>query len=307
MTSMADIFDIERYAVEDGPGIRSVVFFKGCNLRCKWCQNPESHRRSPEVMFYRNECIACGRCIEACSHDAVSNQESFGFITNPDLCTLSGACVEACFTGAREIVGRAESLESIMSELLKDESFYRESGGGVTFSGGEALLQAEAVKELARRCREQGIHTALETAGAVSAEVFKSVLPFINHLYFDLKHIDSELHQQWTGVPLNQILENLKWASETAERLIVRIPVVPGVNFDEETLRKMFTFIKDETKAREVELLPFHRLGQGKYDGLGREYAMKGISNLGIEDLEPMADIGRRMGLTVRSGGGGGD
>lgn len=305
MNGSADIFDIERYAVEDGPGIRSVVFFKGCNLRCRWCQNPESHRRRPEVMYYRNDCVGCRRCVEACQTGALSERDGFGFISDPDRCTLCGACIDICFTGARKMIGRSETLDAIMEELGRDLSYYAESGGGVTFSGGEALLQSGSVAELARRCRIKGIHTALETAGAVPWSRFEEVLPWIDLLYFDLKHIDSDVHRDWTDVSLEQILANLEAASRVFGRIIVRIPIIPGVNDSEDILRRIFAWLKEHTAIREVELLPFHRLGQGKYEGLGRIYEMADRPNLGIRDCEPLADIGRAMGLTVRSGGSG--
>jgi pyruvate formate lyase activating enzyme len=214
--------------------------------------------------------------------------------------------LDACFTNARKIIGRETDVDTIMGELMSDESFYRESGGGITFSGGEALLQSEAVMELARRCRGEGIHTAIETAGFVPRSVLDDVLPLMDLVFFDLKHIDSEAHREFTGVPLDTILENLKVASAAAAKLVVRIPVVPGVNDQADTMRRMFGFLKEECGSPEVELLPFHRLGQGKYEGLGRHYTMTDSPNLGVLDCEPFAEIGRSLGLRVRTGGSGG-
>lgn len=299
------VFDIERFAVEDGPGIRTVVFFKGCNLRCIWCQNPESHEIKPQIMYFRKECLACGRCVEVCPNGAISENPSFGFITNHDKCTLCGKCIETCYTNSRKIVGRVMSLEEIMNEILKDSAYYQESGGGVTFSGGEPLLFPDAVSELSRICRDSNIHTALETAGCVPWCNFEAVIPHLDMMYFDLKHIDSEAHRKYTGVTQDLIKENLIKASEQMGRLVVRIPVIPGVNDDKQIIDRMFLFIRNETAAREVELLPFHRLGHSKYEGLGLDYAMAKVGNLGKSDCEVFASSGRQLGLKVRSGGGG--
>ena len=300
----ATVFEIERYATEDGPGIRTVVFFKGCNLSCRWCQNPESHHPRPQVMYYKNRCVACRRCLEACPADAITEIPPLGFITDHLKCRLCGACVDGCLSDARKIVGQPMSLHSIMEEIRKDRAFYDESGGGVTFSGGEPLLQAEAVQELARRCREEQIHTAVETAGSVPWPKIEGILPWLDLLYFDLKHIDSEAHRRYTGVPLELILANLRRAGECFENLVVRIPVVPGVNATRQTMTQMFSFLHENTQVRRVELLPFHRLGLAKYEGLGMDYAMAEIDNMSKEDCAPFAEIGRTLGLEVRVGAG---
>jgi len=298
------VFEIERYATEDGPGIRTVVFFKGCNLRCRWCQNPESHYQRPQVMYDRSRCIGCRRCLEVCPVEAVREIAPFGFITDDRSCTLCGACVDECFSDARKIVGQRMSVDSIMDEIRKDLAFYDESGGGVTFSGGEPLLQADAVRELARRCKEVGIHTAVETAGLVPWGAIRAVLRWLDLLYFDMKHIDTELHRRYTGVPLDLILRNLRKVSERFENLVVRIPVVPGVNATKQVMTRMFSFLAENTKVRRVELLPFHRLGLAKYEGLGMSYAMAEVDNLSKEDCSSFAEIGTRLGLRVRVGAG---
>ncbi len=302
VVDQATVFDIERYAVEDGPGIRTVVFFKGCNLHCAWCQNPESHSMKPQVMYYRDQCAACGKCVAACPVGAVQDSPPRGLLTDHEICTLCGSCVDACFHNARRIVGRRITVHAIMEEILKDRTFYENSGGGVTFSGGEPLLQTDAVLELGRRCRAEGIHTALETAGFIRWDLIERILPWLDLLYFDFKHVDSEMHRRVTGVPNELILENLRKAGESFENMVVRIPVIPGVNADMETLSRMFFYLVEQTRVRTVELLPFHRLGGGKYAGLGMEYAFEKVANLSKEDCLPFADAGRRLGLAVNVG-----
>jgi len=302
MGSDATVFDIERYAVEDGPGIRTVVFFKGCNLRCTWCQNPESHSMKPQVMYYPDQCAACGKCVTACPVGAVRDSPPDGFLTDHQRCTLCGSCVDACFHSARKIVGRRMTVRAIMEEILKDRAFYESSGGGVTFSGGEPLLQADAVLELAKLCTREGIHTALETAGFIQWELIERLLPWLDLLYFDFKHIDSETHRRVTGAPIELIMENIRKAAESFENMVVRIPVVPGVNANMETFSRMFSFLVEQTRVRTVELLPFHRLGSGKYAGLGMDYAFETATNLSKEDCQPFAEAGRRLGLAVSVG-----
>ncbi len=296
------VFELERYATEDGPGIRTVVFLKGCNLRCTWCQNPESHLMKPQVMYYKNQCAGCKKCVAACPTSSISFVIPFGYVTDHDTCILCGACVDVCFYNARKIIGEERSVESLFEEIMKDRSFYEESGGGVTFSGGEPLLQADELGVLAGMLKKEGIHTALETAGHVSWEQFQKVLPHVDLVYHDLKHIDSQMHKTHTGVPLKKILSNISRLSREHGNVIVRIPVVPGFNDDTATVTSMMEFLSEKTAVRKVELLPFHRLGAAKYEGLGRIYSMARVQNLPKESCEPFAEIGRRLGLDVQVG-----
>ncbi|MCF7943545.1 MAG: glycyl-radical enzyme activating protein [Spirochaetia bacterium] len=296
------VFELERYATEDGPGIRTVVFLKGCNLRCTWCQNPESHLIKPQVMYYKNQCVDCKKCVAACPTKSVSHVIPFGYITDHNTCILCGACVDACFYNARKIIGEEKSVEALFEEIMRDRCFYEESGGGVTFSGGEPLLQADELSVLARMLKKEGIHTALETAGHVKWEAFQKVLPHIDLVYHDLKHIDSQEHKTYTGVPLEQILSNISRLSREHGNVIVRIPVVPGVNDDPAAITSMMEYITKKTAVRKVELLPFHRLGAAKYEGLGWIYQMAAVQNLAKESCEPIAEIGRGLGLEVQIG-----
>jgi pyruvate formate lyase activating enzyme len=298
----AIVFDIERYATKDGPGIRTVVFLKGCNLRCLWCQNPESQSAIPQIMYYGTECNGCGRCIEICPRSAITRNPRLGFITDHEKCDLCGLCVDACFRNARHMIGQYMSVDNLFEQILKDKSFFDNSGGGVTFSGGEPLLHSDFVSALARKCKDAGIHTIVETAGLVPLDALKSVADLVDLVYFDFKHIDEEEHKRTVGASPKQIKENLKWISNHPVKLIVRIPIIPKVNNNKDTIRRMFHFLKEETSVREVELLAFHRLGLGKYDGLGMDYVMRDVENLEDSACEDLACYGREMGLTVYTG-----
>ena len=302
ISDYGQVFEIERYATKDGPGIRTVVFFKGCNLRCIWCQNPESHIMKPEVMYSAEQCAGCRKCLSVCPNGSVREIPPFGFISNSNTCLLCGACVDACFYDARKIVGKTYTVEELMKEILKDKNFYDNSGGGVTFSGGEPLLQHRVVLEVAKSCRKMGIHTALETAGYVEWKVLEEVIPYMNLIFYDVKHIDEKLHKEYTGVSNKLILENLKKLSMKFNNIIVRIPVVPKVNNTMDVQRKIFQFLLKYTNVKTVELLPFHRLGTGKYNGLGRIYKMENTANLHKEDCRPFADEAVRFGFNVHIG-----
>lgn len=254
----ATIFDIQRGSMVDGPGIRTTVFFKGCNLRCKWCHNPESQEFSSQLMFYRNKCIGCGKCKEVCYYHL-------------EKCVLCGKCELFCPHNARKLCGRKYTVEEVLDQIVSDRSFYENSGGGVTFSGGECMLQLDFLIEIARRCHEEGIHTAVDTAGNVSWKSFEKIIPYTDLFLYDMKCVSEELHMENTGVSNKLILENLKKLSRQAN-VLVRIPIIPTVNDGEKELIKMSDFLKMLDKPLSVELLPYHRLGEGKYDALGIKY-----------------------------------
>ncbi len=298
------VFEIERYAIEDGPGIRTVIFLKGCNLRCLWCQNPESQIERPQIMYYRQQCVGCGKCAEVCPVSAISNDPLFGFITKHDTCSLCEACIDACYYGARKLAGRDWLIDDLMQEILQDKAFYDNSGGGVTFSGGEPLLQFRALAELAALCQSHGIHTALETAGNVPWHILEGVIPHLDLIYYDMKHPDPRAHKKYTAVSNELILANLVSLSRVYSNIIVRIPVIPGVNDSLGIIKEMYAFLRDSTRIKNVELLPYHSFGAGKYEALGWNYEMGDVKNLEKQDCLPLAEAGGAFGLQVQVGAG---
>ena len=254
----ATIFDIQRASFVDGPGIRTTVFFKGCHLRCKWCHNPESQNPHPEIMVHKSKCTGCGKCAEICPHHLAK-------------CDVCGKCVAACPAGARQIYGYAKSIEDIVAEVKKDKAFYEPSGGGVTVSGGECMLQIDALTELLAKCKENGIHTAVDTAGDVPWAYFEKILPFTDLFLYDVKCFDEDLHKKYVGVSNQQILANLQGLLRAGAAVLVRIPIIGGVNDTEEEMRAICQFLKSCSAPVRVELLPYHAMGEHKYAAIGRE------------------------------------
>jgi len=296
------IFDLERFATKDGPGIRTVVFFKGCALRCRWCQNPESQLGRPEVIYDDSRCRGCRRCLESCPSGAIRFDERLGLITDRRTCRGCGICAERCFSDARRLAGKEVALTELLAEINRDRSFFEYSGGGVTFSGGEPLLQDAFLLAACRECRKAGIPTALETSGHAPWETLERLVPFLDLIFFDFKHPDPQLHRRHTGVGNRRILKNLRMLNARKAPLVVRIPVIPGFNDSPAVLTRMFRFLMGLPHEAPVELLPFHRLGMSKYRGLGRAYGMEEVLPLGNEDLGELARLGEHMGLAVHVG-----
>ncbi len=250
------IFDIIRNSFVDGPGVRTTVFLKGCNLKCKWCHNPESQNGNSQMMFYKNKCTGCGKCKEVCHFDLKD-------------CDFCGKCELYCPNDARKICGKEMTSEEVLKEVIKDKAFYDTSGGGVTFSGGECMLQIDFLAEILKKCKENGIHTAVDTAGNVKWESFEKIMPYTDMFLYDVKLATDELHKKWTGVSNILILENLKHLSnEFAGEIIIRIPVIGGVNDNATEMQKIVDILKD-IRYKEVELLPYHKMGEHKYEALG--------------------------------------
>lgn len=255
----ARIFDIQRGSAVDGPGLRTTVFFKGCNLKCEWCHNPEGQNFGKELMFHRNRCTGCGACARLCPHQLNS-------------CDLCGTCADFCPHGAREIIGQEMSAEEIYAIIQKDRVYYESSGGGVTFSGGECMLQPDVLTELLMLCRQGKIHTAIDTAGCVPWKVFERVDPYTDLYLYDLKCADEKLHIRYVGESNKPILSNLRKLAEAApNRIIVRIPVITGVNTAMVEMQEMANILRG-LKIRKVELLPYHKMGNHKFEALQMAY-----------------------------------
>lgn len=264
------IFDIKRYAINDGPGIRVVIFFKGCNLHCAWCHNPESISSKVEKMYALAKCIKCGTCVAACPEKAIT-MASDGVVTNPDLCKLCGKCAEVCPSKAIEMSGKMMTVSEIMNIIEKERIFFDQSGGGVTFSGGEPLIHSKMLIELLDECQKRKIHTAVDTAGNVSTEVILEVANRTDLFLYDLKMMDSDMHKKWIHSGNEKILQNLKAISEIGAHIIIRIPLIGGVNDTSQNIELTAKFISELAgEKKEVNLLPYHNIAQNKYMKLGK-------------------------------------
>lgn len=263
------VFNIQRYSIHDGPGIRTTVFLKGCPLVCTWCQNPESQSRDPEIMINKNLCTVCGRCVSECENDAISLSEECS-VTDRAKCLCCGRCVEICPNEARKLSGTEMTVGEVVKEVLKDQKFFESSGGGVTISGGEATFQPEFAIAILRECKELGLHTAIETCGYTSWEVLERFFECTDLVLFDIKHIDNEEHKKGTGMSNEKILENAEKMAKV-KAILVRVPLIPGFNDSEQDVRKIAAFAATLSKEIEVDLLAYNPLGEGKYESLGKD------------------------------------
>lgn len=294
------VFDIQRFSLHDGPGIRTIVFLKGCPLSCVWCSNPESQGRGPVVMYKSSDCLHCGRCVAACKKKAISFDKT-SFIDR-SICSSCGECVNACPSGALVMKGRTMTVQQVVKELKKDATTYRRSGGGITLSGGEPLVQHEFASELLHACKAQGWHTAIETTGFGSEEAVESVIPFVDTVLLDIKHMNLEKHKQYTGASNEVILKNAQRISQISET-VIRVPVIPGFNYSEEELEEIAKFAKTLRGVRTIHLLPYHTFGENKYGLLGRDYGLLGIKPIKPEELEPYRAVVERHGFQCIIGG----
>ncbi len=291
----ACIFNIQKYSIHDGPGIRTVVFFKGCTLKCLWCSNPESHYGNPQLSFDESKCDGCLKCMEICPHKNIAFiNDKITF--NGNKCTGCLSCVNVCPKHALNILGKYRNLDYIMKEVMKDKDFYDESKGGVTLSGGEVLMQHEFAIVLLQELREQGIHTACETTGYTPPEIFQTIIEKVDLLLFDIKHYDSQKHFAYTNVYNETIIFNLKTAIEQGKDVIIRIPVIPGINNSLEDAHGFCNLLK-EVGAIKVNLLPFHQFGEKKYTLLNKKYGFAGVSQLHEDDLQDYKEIFIKNGL----------
>ena len=257
ITNTATVFDIQRGSYVDGPGIRTTVFFKGCNLRCAWCHNPESQYFEAQMLFYQNKCTGCGKCKKKCPNHFNS-------------CDLCGTCTFYCPQDAREICGAEYTVGNVMKEILKDCALFETSGGGVTFSGGECMLQIDFLEDILKECKQNGIHTAVDTAGHLPWSCFERILPYTDLFLYDVKSMDEEIHRRYVGVDNGLILENLAKLLRSGANIWVRTPIVAGVNDHPCEMQKMKQFFAQNGYPQNIELLPYHSMGEHKYAALGR-------------------------------------
>lgn len=296
------VSDIQRFSIHDGPGIRTTVFLKGCNLRCRWCHNPEALDPRPELQLFAARCIACGACFDACRRGAhVMNDGRRAFLRQR--CVACGTCAEGCYAEALVLVGREMSAEQVLAEVLQDRSYYRNSGGGVTLSGGEPLLQRDFCRELLARSKAEALHTAIETNAAWPWDHVASVLPVTDLVMMDIKTTDAAAHEEWTGVSNEQVLANARRLAREPVELIVRTPIVPGVNDTPEEVGRVADFLRDFPNLLYYELLPYHPLGTGKYESLGVPYEMAAVERPSAERMRALAAEARRRGIEVRTAG----
>ena len=288
------VVDVKRYSLEDGPGIRSVVFLKGCPLRCTFCQNPEAQSPDVEIAYSPQKCIGCGNCAEACSCAAVTF-DAPGRILR-ERCTRCGACSEACPTGALRLIGTAYRPETLAEVLLRDFSYYKHSGGGVTLSGGEATLYADYVERLLRLLKAEGVHLLLDTCGHFRYETFRrKLLPYLDTVYFDIKFADAQLHRRHTGKPNGRIVENLRrLLGEPSVEVQPRVPLIPGITATQENLSGIVDLLCD-AGASSVHLLPYNPMGLGMFEALGRPRPSVSDSFMKPEDLEHLYNAFRQI------------
>jgi len=288
----ATIFEIKRFAVHDGDGIRTTVFFKGCPLKCVWCHNPEGISFKPQLAYYENKCIGCGECIPVCTADAHKSGHSFV----RDLCIACGKCADVCLGNALTFYGKEMTVEALLPILLEDKDFYENSGGGITLSGGECLMQADFCAELLKKLKENGIHTAIDTCGFVSQQEIDKVMPYTDIFLYDLKAYDEDVHIKCTGHSNKIILENLKYIDGCGKQTEIRIPYVPEYNSDQ--IEKLAEVIKKLKNLTKVRVLPYHNYAGSKYKALGMENTLPEVLP-DDEDIKSVISFLRTCGVAI--------
>ena len=294
--SSAFVTNIQGYSIHDGPGIRTVVFLKGCPLRCKWCANPENLEAAVQIGFLRNLCRGCGRCARACPNGAILQGTERRI--DREKCQRCGACVKACYYGALVSYGEERTAEEVFDKVRRDKMFYESSDGGVTVSGGEPLTHPQFVAELFALCRADGISTCVETCGCVPQQALETVAPLTDHFYFDLKIMDPQKHAQYTGRDNQQILENARWLAAQGANVLFRQPVIPGVNSGGDNVRATAEFIR--SLGREdlaIQLMPYHRMGTSKYAALDKPYELEQLQIMPAEELNAIEALYKELGV----------
>jgi pyruvate formate lyase activating enzyme len=300
MSERGIIFDIQKFSIHDGPGIRTTVFLKGCPLRCRWCHNPESQKRKPEISFDAERCISCGWCFANCPQSAHVMQDGRHVLLR-DRCTRCGICARKCYARAIEVIGREVSVEEVIADVLRDRPFYETSGGGMTLSGGEPMLQFEFTAALLRAAKDEGLHTCLDTCGYAPIGQFLSLLDDVDLFLYDIKDTDADRHLQMTGVPLTPILDNLRRIDAAGGRIVLRCPLIPGINTDLAHLHSLADIAESLAHVVEVTLHPYHPLGKSKAERIGAAWFMQDSGYANKADIDAwLAEIRSHTNKPVR-------
>ncbi len=297
----AVVFNVQKFCVHDGPGIRTTVFLKGCPLNCIWCHNPESQNYHKEIMFSKDKCTKCGTCEKTCRHDAIKVTPS-DIHNYSDKCTLCGDCIDFCVNNAREIAGVEYTVDGLMKIIEKDRTFYEQSGGGVTFSGGEAMVQIDFLEQVAKKCKERGISVAIDTCGYAPFSSFERILDYVDIFLYDIKLMDSKLHEKYTGKENKLIMENLVKLSDKGANINLRLPLIEGINTDDNSIQSIIEFAKT-LKISAVNLLPYHDIARDKYSRLNKDYQQAMMSKPSQERLEEIKRLFESSNNKVKIGG----
>lgn len=288
------IFDIQRFSIHDGPGIRTVLFTKGCPLNCKWCQNPESQKNKQEIAFYSEKCKDCRKCIEVCPVDAI---DEITKISDYSICISCGACVDVCTNDARRMIGQKMDEDEVIAELLKDFDFYKDSNGGITFSGGEPFVYPEFLSGIFKELKRNKIHINVETSGQFNFEKVTDLLPYIDMIYFDIKHIDSQVHKKYTGITNNIILDNFEKLNKVFTKVQVRIPLIPRVNDGIEDIKLVCRFLLKQGH-KSVHLLPYHSMGNSKAQRIDYKTEIFKVEPHSKEEIEKIKSKFSKFGIS---------
>jgi pyruvate formate lyase activating enzyme len=304
-TEKGNISEIQRFCIHDGPGIRTTVFLKGCPLRCAWCANPETQDLQKELMYLKNNCFGCGRCLDSCECNALSIVQDKKIVIDKMLCTFCGSCIEACRFGALELKGDEMEVFDVLDLLMKDSKFFEHSNGGLTISGGEPTFQSRFAIDLLKKSKKVGINTAIETCGYCKKNILIEMAEYVDTIMIDLKIADSANHEEWTGLGNGIIVENIRALLELdASKVLIRVPLIEGVNTEEAEINKLADLINNlyeniNQKTRIVELMPYHRLGTAKYEALQRNYILKDLPPLEQEIVENIKMFFDKKGITA--------
>jgi len=295
------IFDIKRFAVHDGPGIRTTVFLKGCPLSCWWCHNPEGIYDKKEIIFYDYKCMSCGKCIDVCSQNAIKKIKNNN-VRNYNICISCGQCVEICPTASQQFIGQRITVEDIIKNIEKDVIYFESSSGGVTFSGGEPIMQPVFLKETLKFCKKMHIHTALDTSGYANREIFNSISKDIDLFLYDLKIINDRQHKKYTGVSNKLIIKNLETLVKKRRNVVLRFSLIPKITTTEENIKNVLNFISTLKGIDRIDVIPFHNVKE-KYIRIGKKYKMNNTKSPNVDEINNIKEKFEQRGFNVKIGG----